>query len=211
MIAQNLVDNTTADHAAPANAGSTPTTVRLLVAHAVMGSIIGKQGAKIKQIQDSTSVRMVASKDLLPQSTERVVEITGAPSSIGEAVLQISQCLVEESERGVNTILFHPASVSGSAPAAGTGSGVGYNPSHPGGYGGLSALSSGSSYSRGGRGGRGYRSASAPRGGNVNGQSGQGRRPSEQRSAAPVDDADLKTQNISFPADMIGCIIVSIL
>jgi hypothetical protein len=37
-----------------------------------MGTIIGRQGLKIKQIQDYSGVRMVAQKEMLPQSTERI-------------------------------------------------------------------------------------------------------------------------------------------
>ena len=35
-----------------------------------MGSVIGRNGLKIKAIQDSSGARMVASKDMLPQSVK---------------------------------------------------------------------------------------------------------------------------------------------
>ncbi|KAG9559201.1 poly-binding protein 4, partial [Aureobasidium melanogenum] len=43
---------------------SNPNThpVRLLISHNQMGTIIGRQGLKIKQIQDASGVRMVAQK-----------------------------------------------------------------------------------------------------------------------------------------------------
>jgi len=60
--------------------------VRLLISHNQMGTIIGRQGLKIKQIQDSSGVRMVAQKEMLPQSTERIVEVQGTPEGIEKAV-----------------------------------------------------------------------------------------------------------------------------
>lgn len=52
-------------------------TIKLLISHHQMGTIIGLQGAKIKSIQENTKVRMVASKELCPtrqsvQSRSRV-------------------------------------------------------------------------------------------------------------------------------------------
>lgn len=73
-----------------------------------MGTIIGRQGSKIKQIQDDCSVRMVASKDILPGSTERIVEVHGVADAIRLAVWEIGKCLVEDWQRGTTTILYNP-------------------------------------------------------------------------------------------------------
>src|SRR5436309_16132941 len=51
------------------------TSVCLLISHNLMRTIIGRQGLKIKHIQDISRARMVASKKMLPQSTERVMEV----------------------------------------------------------------------------------------------------------------------------------------
>lgn len=59
-----------------------------------MGTIIGRQGLKIKQIQDASGVRMVAQKEMLPQSTERIVEVQGSPSGIEKAIWEIGKCLI---------------------------------------------------------------------------------------------------------------------
>lgn len=122
---------------------------------------------------------MVASKDMLPQSTERIVEVQGAPEAIGRAIEEIGKCLLEDWERGLGTVLFHP----------GTGED---------------------------RGGGGRRGGS-------NGYSGGGRRPNgDARARAsspppspphvgaatpPPQPSNLRTQNISIPSDMVGCII----
>lgn len=56
--------------------------IRLLVAHQLMGSIIGKGGAKIREIQETSAAKIVVSKEMLPQSTERVIEIFGSADSV---------------------------------------------------------------------------------------------------------------------------------
>ena len=67
------------------------TAIRLLISHNQMGTIIGRQGLKIKQIQDLSGVRMVAQKDMLPQSTERIVEVQGSPQGIEKAVWDVKR------------------------------------------------------------------------------------------------------------------------
>lgn len=88
-------------------------TIRLLISHQQMGTIIGRQGAKIKSIQESFNVRMVASKELLPQSTERVVEVQGEPGAIRQAVWEIGRCLLEDWERAAGTIFYVPVPRTG--------------------------------------------------------------------------------------------------
>jgi heterogeneous nuclear rnp K-like protein 2 len=73
-----------------------------------MGTIIGRNGLKIKNIQDVSGARMVAQKDMLPQSTERIVEVQGPPDAIGKAIEEIGKCLLEDWERGLGTVLYHP-------------------------------------------------------------------------------------------------------
>ncbi|KAH0171578.1 poly-binding protein 4, partial [Aureobasidium melanogenum] len=168
---------------------SNPNThpVRLLISHNQMGTIIGRQGLKIKQIQDASGVRMVAQKEMLPQSTERIVEIQGTPDGIQKAVWEIGKCLVDDEQRGYGTILYNPAvRVSGGASGA--------------------PASNGSSYPSGGRSynrtGNGTDFSDAP--------AAYTRRDSAPRAPAPIaaeDDEDIQTQNISIPADMVGCII----
>lgn len=88
-------------------------TIRLLISHQQMGTIIGRQGAKIKSIQENSKVRMVASKDLLPQSTERIVEVQGKPEAIRSAVWEIGRCLLEDWERAGGTIFYVPQARGG--------------------------------------------------------------------------------------------------
>lgn len=79
----------------------------------MIGSVIGKGGAKIRQIQDVSGARMVASKEMLPQSTERIVEVSGGSESIRVAVAEISRCLIEDWDRSQGTVLYHPGAEGG--------------------------------------------------------------------------------------------------
>jgi len=93
----------------PTGISSNTASLRLLISNSLMGSIIGRQGSKIKQIQDISGVRMTANKDMLPQSTERIVEVEGSPESISLAVAEIAKSLKEDWERGSHgTILYDP-------------------------------------------------------------------------------------------------------
>lgn len=111
----------------PALNPSASASIRLLVSHLLIGSVIGKGGSKIRQIQELAHARMVASKEMLPQSTERIVEVTGQPESIRLAVQEIAKCLIEDWDRSQGTVLYHPgaeglggaAAVPGGANASG--------------------------------------------------------------------------------------------
>lgn len=61
-----------------------PITLRLIVPASQCGSLIGKGGAKIKEIREVTGASIQVASEMLPNSTERAVTISG----IGEAVTQ---------------------------------------------------------------------------------------------------------------------------
>lgn len=83
-------------------------TIRLLISHQQMGTVIGRSGATIKNIQENCKVRMVASKDTLPNSTERVVEIQGSAQAIRQATWEVGKCLLEDYDRAAGTIPYNP-------------------------------------------------------------------------------------------------------
>ncbi|KAJ9089604.1 RNA binding protein, heterogenous nuclear RNP-K like protein [Entomophthora muscae] len=87
---------------------SNSASLRILVAHSLMGTIIGRMGTKIKQIQETSGAKMIANKEMLPQSTERVVEIQGTPEAIGLALTEMGLCILAEWEKTSGTILFNP-------------------------------------------------------------------------------------------------------
>ncbi|KAF9426305.1 RNA binding protein, heterogenous nuclear RNP-K like protein, partial [Podila epigama] len=188
LIAQTLLENpiTSSPPGTPLNPLNPVQTssVRLLISHNLMGTIIGRQGLKIKHIQDASGARMVASKEMLPQSTERVVEIQGSVEAIRVAIYEIGKCLADDWERGVGTVLYNP-----SAPRA-PGAGPAYTMNAPAtgvrtGYG--SRTGNGSDFAR-------------PRDEGTY-------RPRPEPAFGQANNANLRTQEISIPADMVGCII----
>ncbi|KAH7883665.1 hypothetical protein F5I97DRAFT_1938360 [Phlebopus sp. FC_14] len=155
---------------------STPhTSIRLLVSHNLMGTIIGRSGLKIKAIQDLSGARMVASKEMLPQSTERIVEVQGSPESIGRAIEEIGKCLLEDWERGTGTVPFHPG--LGEERSGSRRSANGYS------AGGMSSRRSNGDMVR------------------------RGSPPPSYSPSSTQPPANLRTQNIAIPSDMVGCII----
>ncbi|KAF2708862.1 hypothetical protein K504DRAFT_290390 [Pleomassaria siparia CBS 279.74] len=170
--------------------------IRLLISHNQMGTIIGRQGLKIKQIQDTSGVRMVAQKEMLPQSTERIVEVQGAPGGIEKAIWEIGKCLIDDHERGYGTVLYNPAvrvqpgvgSLANGAPTAGIGGGGG---------------SGGRSYNRTGH---GADFSDAPPA-TYNRRSGSDAAIRPPPPTHTEDGEEMQTQNISIPSDMVGCII----
>lgn len=139
-----------------------------------MGSIIGRNGAKIKAIQDNSGARMVASKDMLPQSTERVVEIQGSADNIERAIVDIGKALLEDWERGAGTVLYHPGTIEERVANAGRRqAGLPVNPTNGG-----------------------------ARRSNTDGAQAR-----DSPSPVPTNGVALRTQNISIPSDMVGCII----
>ena len=149
-----------------------------------MGSIIGKQGTKIKEIQDASGARLNASEGMLPGSTEvndssssnvknnfnesiqRVLSVAGVADAIHIATYYIGNILIECQER-------MPSSSNSS-----------YRPSNR-----SRAPPSNSSY--------------VP--GNYPPNSSYGGAPSHSHGHNPPQQ--LQTQQIYIPNDLVGCII----
>ncbi|OTB08635.1 hypothetical protein M426DRAFT_18725 [Hypoxylon sp. CI-4A] len=174
--------------------------IKLLISHNQMGTIIGRGGLKIKNIQDNSGVRMVAQKEMLPQSTERIVELQGAPDGIQRAIWEICKCLIDDWQRGTGTVLYNPVvrtapggagSLGGGAPGVG---GVAYGSGRDN-YGGTRVMRTGNGADFSNGGARPYNrrsdSDAATRGPPTHDENGE----------------EIQTQNISIPADMVGCII----
>ncbi|KAI8338521.1 hypothetical protein BC941DRAFT_423140 [Chlamydoabsidia padenii] len=181
-MAKTLLDNpisTPSNPAIPNTNGDTMVTLRLLISHNLMGTVIGRQGAKIKSIQDASGVRMTASKSLLPQSTERVVEVRGNVDGLHMALLEIGRCLMEDKERGYGTILYNPSK---------TGPPTNNNADHH--------------HHR-----RGSSTAEFNNNNNNNNNNGDYQGSRRSSHAAFLDNPNVRTQHISIPSDMVGCII----
>jgi heterogeneous nuclear rnp K-like protein 2 len=73
-----------------------------------MGTIIGKQGSRIKSLQSEYGVKITASKDFLYDSTERLVEVQGTPDQIEQVLGVLSRCLLEDWHNGTGTSFYVP-------------------------------------------------------------------------------------------------------
>ncbi|KAI9295692.1 hypothetical protein K502DRAFT_210652 [Neoconidiobolus thromboides FSU 785] len=110
-VAKALIESVDSSPEASTNlkAGTNTTSVRILISHSIMGSVIGKQGTKIKAMQEVSGTRMIATKEMLGQSTERVVEIHGNPDSIVTAMFEIGKCILADFDKTQNTVLYNPS------------------------------------------------------------------------------------------------------
>ena len=179
LIIAQLVSASPSSPVSSPSPSNSHTSIRLLISHNLMGTIIGRQGLKIKTIQDTSGARMIAAKDMLPQSTERIVDVQGTPEAIGLAIEEIGKCLLEDWERGLGTVLFNPGNTHDD---------------------------------RGGnrRAGQGYSSSNYNGSRRQNGDTGRSQKSppgSPSGTAASQPASNLRTQNISIPSDMVGCII----
>ncbi|KAI8835336.1 hypothetical protein BC829DRAFT_406453 [Chytridium lagenaria] len=203
MIAQHLLDNPVSTQP---NQLSDCTTIRLLVSHQLMGSIIGKAGAKIKEIQEDSGAKLVISKEMLPQSTERIIEVYGLVESFNVAIFHISECILNDIERAAGTILYNPQVRlnfnGGAIPRTGRfDESSSYPTSREG------ARSTGAA--AGDRRSRGEYSSYN----NTNTNSGGRRFPNDRSNGYnPVvvsnsNSTGEQTQTLAIPSDMVGCVI----
>ncbi|TFK54705.1 eukaryotic type KH-domain (KH-domain type I) [Heliocybe sulcata] len=83
----------------PSVPGSRAVTIKFMIANSRMGSVIGKGGSKIKEIQEASGARLNASEGMLPGSTERVLSVSGVADAIHIATYYIGNILIEANER----------------------------------------------------------------------------------------------------------------
>ncbi|KAB2576210.1 PAB1-binding protein 2 [Lasiodiplodia hormozganensis] len=82
------------------NSPSTPQSktypLRLLIPHILIGSIIGKSGVRIREIQEASGARLNASDSCLPLSTERSLVVLGVADAVHIATYYVGSTLVEQ-------------------------------------------------------------------------------------------------------------------
>lgn len=99
----------------PSVPGSRAVTIKFMIPNSRMGSVIGKGGSKIKEIQDASGAKLNASEGMLPGSTEvkiifwlfflilitrqRVLSVAGVADAIHIATYYIGTILIEAQER----------------------------------------------------------------------------------------------------------------
>ncbi|QPG76041.1 hypothetical protein FOA43_003427 [Brettanomyces nanus] len=83
--------------------------LRLLIPNSQIGTLIGKGGSRIKNIQETYNVKMVASKGFLENSTERLVELQGTEENMRPAIAAISKCLLRDYQGTATTTYYLPS------------------------------------------------------------------------------------------------------
>uniref|UniRef100_A0A8C1RWA1 Poly(rC) binding protein 4 n=2 Tax=Cyprinus carpio TaxID=7962 RepID=A0A8C1RWA1_CYPCA len=95
-----------------------PVTLRLVIPASQCGSLIGKGGSKIKEIREKTGAQVQVAGDLLPNSTERGVTISGSQDAIIQCVKLICTVILESPPKGA-TIPYRPSPAPGTVLLAG--------------------------------------------------------------------------------------------
>ncbi|KAF7557865.1 hypothetical protein G7046_g5951 [Stylonectria norvegica] len=70
--------------------------LRLLIPHILIGSIIGKGGARIREIQEASGARLNASDACLPMSSERSLVVMGVADAVHIATYYVGSTLLEQ-------------------------------------------------------------------------------------------------------------------
>ena len=81
----------------PATVPKPPITFRLIVPASQCGSLIGKGGSKIKEIREVTGASIQVASEMLPNSTERAVTISGSSDAITQCIYHICSVMTEVS------------------------------------------------------------------------------------------------------------------
>ncbi|GFW07710.1 poly(rC)-binding protein 3 [Trichonephila clavipes] len=89
------------------NVPKPPVTLRLIVPASQCGSLIGKGGSKIKDIREATGASIQVASDMLPNSTERAVTLSGTADAITRCIYQICCVMMESPPKGA-TIPYRP-------------------------------------------------------------------------------------------------------
>ncbi|XP_068160897.1 poly(rC)-binding protein 4-like isoform X1 [Antennarius striatus] len=108
MITYKLEEDLTTLVANGTISSKPPVTLRLVIPASQCGSLIGKGGAKIKEIRESTGAQIQVAGDLLPNSTERGVTISGNQDSVIQCVKLICTVILESPPKGA-TIPYRPS------------------------------------------------------------------------------------------------------
>ncbi|XP_013394085.1 poly(rC)-binding protein 2 isoform X4 [Lingula anatina] len=87
-----------------------PITLRLVVPASQCGCLIGKGGCKIKEIREVTGASIQVASEMLPNSTERAVTISGKAEAITQCVYHICCIMIDSPPKGA-TIPYRPKPV----------------------------------------------------------------------------------------------------
>ncbi|XP_057660814.1 heterogeneous nuclear ribonucleoprotein K isoform X2 [Diorhabda carinulata] len=74
--------------------------LRMMIHQSQAGCVIGKGGQKIKEIREKTGARIKIYANLAPQSTDRVVKITGEPAKCIETIREVLTLIKQSPIKG---------------------------------------------------------------------------------------------------------------
>lgn len=175
----------------PEQTGGIPNQVnlRILIPDSQAGAIIGKQGAKIKEIREATGATVNLEKDRMPSSSERACTIQGSAEACAQTVFHIACTMLQVPATG-HTQLYTPG--AGAGGYGGRGGGAGHA-----GYGHQQQM-----YGHGGYAQQGYQQGYAQQG-----YPQQGAGYGAGGYAGGAAQGGGSTQQIPVPTDVIGAII----
>lgn len=96
-----------------------PITLRLIVPISQCGSLIGKAGSKIMEMRDITGASITPSCDILPNSTEREIIVSGTSQAITDSVSKICCSMLESPAKGTSIPYRPKPQIGGSIIIAG--------------------------------------------------------------------------------------------
>lgn len=77
-----------------------PVTLRLIVPASQCGSLIGKGGSKIKEIREVSGASIQVASEMLPNSTERAVTVSGTKDAITECIHHVCLVMLDSPAKG---------------------------------------------------------------------------------------------------------------
>ena len=96
--------------------GKTTVQMRLVVPASQCGSLIGKGGAKIKEIREITGASIQVASNMLPNSTERAVNLSGSCDALTRCVYQICCVMLESPPKGATIPYRHKPQMGAGRP-----------------------------------------------------------------------------------------------
>lgn len=93
----------------PSNMDSRSYNLRLLFPHTVMGYIIGKKGSRFREIEENSAAGLKANDQILPASTDRILNINGVADAIHIATYYVAQTVIEHKQQISKAVYYNPA------------------------------------------------------------------------------------------------------
>lgn len=82
--------------------------LRLIIHNSQAGCIIGKAGAKIKELREKTGARVKVFASLAPQSTGRIVQLVGSEETINAGLREVLEILQQTPAKNTTSIPYDP-------------------------------------------------------------------------------------------------------